>query len=63
MSVYHGKCTDCGEVSSLERIDEERLCFECATKFYDSVVLEAVKPVDQDDARKYDYYSDWTVGY
>lgn len=63
MSVFHGKCADCGEVSSLELINDARLCFECATKFYDSVVAPLKKPVDRDDARKYDYYSEWTVGY
>ena len=63
MSIYHGKCTDCAEVSSLEQINDQLLCFVCATKFYDSVVAPLKKPVDQDDARKYDYYSEWTRGY
>lgn len=60
MSIYYGKCTECGEVGSLERINDSRLCFECGTKFYDAVVAAMPKPVDLDDARKYDYYDEWT---
>jgi hypothetical protein len=63
MSLYHGKCTNCGEKDSLERVDDHRFCFICYTVYMDGLVVAEPKPVDQDDARKYDYYSDWTSGF
>ena len=61
MSVYHGKCTNCGEVSSLEQVEDEKFCFICYEVFFDGLDASVSKPVDQDDARKYDYYSDWSA--
>lgn len=61
MSIYHGKCAHCGEVSSLELIhlpddETQKVCFMCFDAWADKQTSVQPPRQDPDDERKYGKY-------